>query len=112
MAGSAASEYPDAVTADPGHYSVEFENDVARMLRVQYGAGETSVMHSHPANCAIFLASQTGSFELPDGEAVEVPFEAGQVVCEDVEAHLPTNTNEGTLEVIILELKGREAFQN
>ena len=31
--------YPDAVTADPKHYSVSFENDVVRFLRVKYGPG-------------------------------------------------------------------------
>ena len=32
--------FPDAATADPAHYSVSFENDVARFVRVKYGAGE------------------------------------------------------------------------
>ena len=40
--------YPDAVAADPKHYSVSFENDVVRFLRVKYGPGEKSVMHRHP----------------------------------------------------------------
>lgn len=33
-------EVPDAVAADPKHYSVSFENDVARFVRVRYGPGE------------------------------------------------------------------------
>jgi hypothetical protein len=35
-----ADTFPDAVTADPKHYSVSFENDVVRFLRVKYGPGE------------------------------------------------------------------------
>lgn len=113
MAGLATSEYPDAVTADPDHYSVEFENDVTRLIRIRYGAGETSVMHSHPANCAIFLMDGTTTFELPDGEVVEAPAaETGQVQCTDAEVHLPTNVGEEALELILLELKGRETLQN
>ena len=112
-AGSATSEYPDAVTADPDHYSVEFENDVARLVRIRYGAGETSVMHSHPANCAIFLINQPTTFELPTEEVVELPTTTtGEVLCRDAEAHLPTNTGEEGLELVLLELKGREAVQN
>ena len=30
----------DAVVADPGHYSVEFENDALQVIRITYGAGE------------------------------------------------------------------------
>ena len=33
-------EYPDAVTADPNHYSVEFENAAARLIRITYGPGD------------------------------------------------------------------------
>ena len=46
-----ADAFPDAVTADPKHYSVSFENDVARFLRVKYGPGEKSVMHRHLPGC-------------------------------------------------------------
>jgi quercetin dioxygenase-like cupin family protein len=111
MAGSGTFEHPDAVTADPGHYSVEFENDIARLLRIRYGAGETSVMHNHPANCAIFLGDMPTTFELPDGEVIEVAETAlGQLQCTDAEAHLPTNVGEEAGELVLLELKGREAF--
>lgn len=111
MAGSWTPEHPDAVTADPNHYSVEFENDIARLLRIRYGGGETSSMHSHPANCAIFLALESGTFELPDGEVMGMPaVEPGYLQCNDAEAHLPTNTGEGPIEVVLVELKGRETF--
>ena len=33
----ASADYPDAVTADPDHYAVEFENDEERLLRIAYG---------------------------------------------------------------------------
>lgn len=111
-AGSATADYPDAVTADPDHYNVEFENDVARVLRIKYGPGETSTMHHHPANCAIFLGSQLTTFEMPDGEVMEPPAtELGQVDCFDAHDHLPTNVGDGTLELVLLELKGRATLE-
>ncbi len=68
-------------------------------------------MHQHPANCPIFLLTQPGTFEQPAGEVVEMPtWTTGDVVCGDAEAHLPSNTGEGPLELILLELKGRAAF--
>ena len=57
-----------AVTVVVG-YSALYENDVAVMIRVKYPAGARSVMHSHPAGCAIFykdatlkMTSSTGGF--------------------------------------------------
>lgn len=105
-----APEAPDAVSADPQHYSVQFENDVIRVLRIQYGPGETSIMHRHPANCAIFITGATGTFALPNGETVNASGTPGQVQCGDAEVHLPTNIGDASFEVIVVELKGREAF--
>lgn len=108
-----AQDQPDAVAVDPDHYSVEFENDVVRLLRIQYGPGETSVMHYHPANCAVFINDQQATFETPDGEVSEtIPMSPGDVQCADAEMHLPTNTGDGDLEVILLEFKGRETLQD
>ena len=47
----------DGVAADPEHYTVEFENDKVRIIRIKYGPGEKSVMHTHGLNVAIFLTS-------------------------------------------------------
>lgn len=109
---AAEGEYPGAVTADPAHYSVEFENDAVRLIRIRYGPGETSVMHRHPASCAIFLNDQPGTFELPSGDVEETEAAAtGEVSCGDAEVHLPTNVGEGPLELVLLEFKGREMLQ-
>lgn len=111
-AGSGAlPDYPGAVSADPEHYTVEYENSIARLLRIQYGAGETSTMHRHPANCAIFLSDQPTAMEMPDGETMQTEgYETGHVECWDAEAHLPTNMGDEGLELILLELKGRATW--
>ena len=44
----------DPVKVDPKHYKVEIENERVRVLRINYGAHEKSVMHSHPDSVAIF----------------------------------------------------------
>jgi hypothetical protein len=108
--GVSSQEAPDAVSADPQHYSVAFENDVVRVLQVRYALGETSAMHRHPANCAVFLGASSTQFELPSGEIVDASFEAGQVQCGDAEVHLPTNTGDTPVEVVLVELKGRDTF--
>jgi hypothetical protein len=44
LAGSATAQ--DPVRIDPGHYTVEVDNDRVRALRVHYGPGEGSSMHA------------------------------------------------------------------
>jgi glycine betaine/choline ABC-type transport system substrate-binding protein len=36
-------------------YRVTFENDQVRLLRINYGPNEKSVMHEHPNSIAVFL---------------------------------------------------------
>ena len=101
---------PDAVTADPAHYSVSFENELVRLLRVKYGAGEKSVMHRHSANCAIFLTDQTFNFTLPDGTTEPASVPAGALGCGDGNVHLPENIK-ADAEFIMVEFKNRERFR-
>jgi hypothetical protein len=106
-----AQTVPDAVKADPAHYKVELENDLVRMLRIKYGPGEKSVMHSHPAGCATFLVDQTFTFTMPDGKTQDDVRRAGEVSCGDAEVHLPQNTGRGTAEVILVEFKNRRTVK-
>jgi hypothetical protein len=101
---------PDAVTADPRHYSVSFENELVRLLRVRYGAGEKSVMHRHPASCAVFLTDQTFNFTLPDGTTEPASVPAGALGCSDANIHLPDNISRAA-EFIMIEFKDRETFR-
>jgi len=102
--------FPDAVTADPKHYVVAFENDVARFLRVNYGPGEKSVMHRHLPGCVIFLTDQTMNFTIPDGTTEPASVPAGALGCSDGNVHLPENTAEEA-EFIMVEFKDRATFQ-
>ena len=102
---------PDAVSADPKHYSVSFENELVRFLRVNYGPGEKSVMHRHSASCVIFLTDQAFNFTLPDGETAPASTPAGALGCGDGNVHLPENTAKEAAEFIMVEFKNREAFR-
>ena len=102
---------PDAVSADPSHYSVSFENELVRFLRVTYGPGEKSVMHRHPASCAIFLTDQTFNFTLPDGTTEPASVQAGALGCSDANVHLPENIEPAAAEFIIVEFKDRQRFR-
>ena len=95
----------DAVIADPQHYTVEFENDRVRVIRIKYGPGEKSVMHTHGPHVAISLTDNTVRFTLPDGTSSEVTGEAGTAEWGDAQEHLPENLSDEPLEVVFVEIK-------
>lgn len=99
----------DAVKVDPKHYKVEFENEQIRVLRVNYGAHEKSVMHSHPPNFAVFLNDGTAKFTMPDAKTVDVPVKAGATQWDAGGAHLPENVGDTPFEVIVVEMKHKPA---
>ena len=105
------SEYPDAVTADPDHYTVEFENDVVRVLRIAYEPGERSVLHHHPANCAVTLNDASWGMTDAADEVTENTNTAGLLNCGDADVHLPENTGAESSEVILIEFKNRATFE-
>ena len=95
---------PDAVAADGRHYTVEFENDIVRVLRVKLGAGESTPRHQHNAYCAIEISDS--SLREPGGQMSES--KAGQVFCGDATAHAPTNVGKAVAESIVVEFKNRQ----
>jgi len=102
---------PDAVSADPVHYSVSFENELVRILRVKYGPGEKSVMHRHSASCVVFLTDQTFDFKVPDGTGGPVSVSGGSLGCGDANVHLPENIAPVGAEFIMVEFKNRDTFR-
>jgi quercetin dioxygenase-like cupin family protein len=95
----------DPVKVDPKHYKVEFENDRVRVVRIKYGPGEKSVMHSHPESIAVFLTDAHAKFTYPDGKTEDINASAGSVLHMDAFTHLPENRSKKPFEVIAVELK-------
>ena len=79
----------DPVMVDPKHYTVEFENDRVRVLRIKYGPGEKSVMHIHPASVAVFLTEGHTRFTYPGGKVEDIKTQAGQVLHFNAFEHSP-----------------------
>jgi quercetin dioxygenase-like cupin family protein len=95
---------PDAVTADSKHYTVEFENDIVRVLRVRLGAGDSTPQHAHPAYCAIELSDSS----LKEANGPTSESKAGQVFCGDATSHGPKNVGKALAESIVVEFKNRQ----
>ncbi len=96
----------DPVKVDPKHYKVEAENAQVRVLRINYGPKEKSVMHSHPESVAVFLTDGRVKFTLPDGTSQVQDLKAGQAMWSPGGTHLPENIGDKPFELILVELKG------
>jgi uncharacterized RmlC-like cupin family protein len=96
----------DAVKMDPARYTVDFENDKVRVVRIRYGPHERSVMHDHAEGVLVFLTDQRVSFTYPDGKTEEVTTKAGETMWEPGVTHLPENLTDEPLELILVEIKG------
>ena len=96
----------DPVQVDSGHYTLELENDQIRVLRVKYGPGEKSEMHSHPGHIAVALTDCYLRMHFPDGSSDEMTIKSGEVIEAPAGAHLPENIADAPMEAILVEFKG------
>lgn len=95
----------DPVEVDPKHYTIEFENDRVRVLRVRLGPHEKSVMHGHPGGISVSLTGRDMKFTLPNGRTRHLFGRGGEIVWYDAHEHLPENLSGQPYEGIHIELK-------
>ncbi len=95
----------DSVEVDPQHYKVEFENDLVRVVRIKYGAGEKSLMHDHARYVVVNLTDGSVRFTNPDGTTEDAANKAGDVAWSDAVRHLPENTGDQAFEAVLTEIK-------
>jgi quercetin dioxygenase-like cupin family protein len=101
-----AATQQDPVNVDPKHYTVELENERVRVLRIRYGPGEVSAMHSHPEAVLVFLTDAEARFTYPDGKTEEIRGRAGEIASLPAMTHLPESLSAKPFEVVLVELKG------
>ncbi len=97
----------DPTVVDAEHYTVEFENDQVRVLRISYAPGEESVMHEHPNGVAVFLADGDTEMKLGDGTTIQDIRKSGEAIWATAGKHLPKNIGDNKSELILVELKSQ-----
>ena len=97
----------DPTKVDAKHYTVAFENDQVRIMRVSYGPREKSVLHEHPNSIAVFLVDGKIKFTLADGTSQERDVKVGQSVWNPAGKHLPENMGDKPFEVVLIEMKSK-----
>lgn len=70
LKGPAAGPAPvtalDPVRVDPMHYTVDFENEFVRVLRVQFGPGDKGATHEHILNRVVFYLNDQPNAKADD----------------------------------------------
>jgi quercetin dioxygenase-like cupin family protein len=105
MAQTASTPIPDALTADPLHYTVEFENADVRILRIKYPAHSKGNMHDHPHSATVFLTQGKLRMTMPDGKTIIGNVPKGAAVFEEAGPHQPENIGDEDFEAVRIELK-------
>ncbi len=97
----------DPVKVDPNHYTVDFENDQVRVVRVRIGPHESTPMHEHLRKCvAVFFTGQNFRAIGADGESAMATNEAGAVIWgEGPQRHKEENLSDQPFEALMVELK-------
>ncbi len=91
--GQIAMSSIDPLKADPKHYSLEFENDQVRVLRVRFGPHEKGVLHEHKLNhIVVYLTDQAKG-------------KAGEVRLDEAMTHTEENPLDHPVERIAIDLK-------
>ena len=100
-----AASAQDAVKVDAKHYKVLAENAVVRVLKVSYGVGERSPMHSHPDAVLVALANGKARFTMPDGKTQDVDIAADGALYTPAFTHAPANIGAGPIDAVLVEIK-------
>lgn len=95
----------DPVKVDSKHYSVVFENDSVRVLRIAFGPHEKSVMHEHPNGVIVWLTDESTHHTMPDGKTMDTKGKAGDAAPIPAMKHLPENIGDSRFEAILIEFK-------
>lgn len=96
----------DAVTVDPEHHKVEFENEQIRVVRMTYPVGYKTPMHGHLPGVTVSLSTATVHSWSKSGEESDGGAEFGTASWSDGTAvHANQVTGDKPLELIRVEVK-------
>jgi hypothetical protein len=77
-----------------------------RVLRIKYGAGEKSVIYSHPRTGCSVPNRRPWQLHVPGPGSEDLNANAASVQHMDAHSHLPESTSKAPFEAIAVELKG------
>lgn len=96
----------DAITADPLHYRLEFENDRMRVLRMTLKPSEVVPMHDAKDALAVCLRECHVRFTFPNGRSEDIHMDAGTTRWIFGDTRSEKNLGTHPVEMLLFETKG------
>jgi hypothetical protein len=100
----------DAVRLDPARYTVDFENDRVRIVRLGFAPHEQGLMVSHPPRVLITLTEVAVKLKFFDGRIDERGASAGVAGWLETETLQTENARDEPLQVVLVEPKSARGF--
>ena len=100
-----AAPAQDPATVDPKIYRQTLDNDRVRVFEVIFKKGGTVAMHSHPDHIAYVVTGGKLELTLADGSKQVLEAKPGETFFLPAQAHSTKNIGNGTVKVIVTELK-------
>jgi hypothetical protein len=101
----------DAVRLDPARYTVDFENERVRIVRLGFKGHEKGLMVSHPPRVLVTLTEVAVKLKFLDGRTDERGAPAGVAGWLETETLQTENARDEPLEVVLIEPKGVRGFK-
>jgi quercetin dioxygenase-like cupin family protein len=105
---SGGMDSPDAATdatkVAPDLYKVKADSLGLRMVEATYKPGQSSKMHTHPANAVYVISPGTVEFTGKDGTKNTAEFKTGMTMIRGEDNHSVKNTGKTTLKVLLVEV--------
>ncbi len=100
------SSVPDVLVTAGNAYSLEFENEHVRVMRIRLKPGEKAPMHNHP-NDHVVVVNKDARLKLtfPDGKEAVTDLQAGQVLWLDGGSHEAQNAGTTDHDSFVIEVK-------
>jgi beta-alanine degradation protein BauB len=95
----------DATTVDPDRYRIVLDNDVVRVVRLGFAAGEEGVMVHHPPRVIVTLTDVQVRMAFEDGSTDERAVDRGLAAWLEAQTLQTANAGSAPLEVVLVEPK-------
>ncbi|MDO8432794.1 MAG: hypothetical protein Q7S58_10355 [Candidatus Binatus sp.] len=95
----------DAVRLDPARYTVDFQNDRVRIVRLGFAPHERGLMVSHPPRVLVTLTDVAVKLKFLDGRTDERGAPAGLAGWLETETLQTENARDQPLQVVLVEPK-------
>ena len=95
----------DAVRLDPTRYTIDFENDRVRVVRLAFGPHERGMMVEHPPRVLVTLTDVAVKLTFADGHTDERGAPAGIAGWLERETLQTENARDQPLQVVLIEPK-------